>query len=251
MVPYVLFDQSTCEGFDMGVRALRQRKVNYPEDWDVLLMGPESHRPAERLKREKEVYAISRLLGRVPELSKAPVQVIHREEPDFEVRSGTVTFGIEHTEMIPRAAAWRRRIRADMVSDGEQLPSWQYTKPALPNATLPTRSEIEDEIRTNPMGPGWEGDSVEVQWSSALLAVVIDKVSTARRYERFDANWLLIYDNWPAPVLCRSVAGPMTLAQLNDAGAFATFESILVLDDRRLARFGQDGFGCAEYSSSD
>ncbi|MEJ8856965.1 hypothetical protein WKW79_20485 [Variovorax robiniae] len=241
MTPKILLEQTDLSSFEIAVRELRERMVTYPEDWDEAVMGPESPRPKERLKREKEVYAISRLVGQVPALAALPIKIVHSEEPDFEVLSGTVSYGIEHVELIPQGQAWRRQIRADMLKRGEKLQDWSFIRPAFPSAPLQERSEIENDLRNNPPGPGWVGDEVEKQWTEALSAYVKDKVHKAKRYKQFDANWLLVYDNWPVPILDLPLAGRLAQSQLMEAAAFTAFDTVAVIQRNFILLFSQDG----------
>lgn len=99
-----------------------------------------------------------------------------------------------------------------------------------------SRKELLDEIATDRMPPPMIGDSVERSWAKAMGRFVDEKVAGARKpgYAAHDEQWLLIYDNWPAPALQRQLA--VTLLQENHlkAVAFDVFKRVFILDEAVL-----------------
>lgn len=60
----------------------------------------------------------------------------------------------------------------------------------------------------------------------------------AEGFARHQANWLIVYDNWPLPAIDYTKAASQLMPLLTDMGAFSVFDAIFVHDDSRMCEFG-------------
>jgi hypothetical protein len=189
-------------------------------------------RGPQRLKDHVETYAIVRVLGTLPHaLGCFPLQLIKRERPDFLIRCGSREIGVEHTEAVPQNAAKEAALRAQGHGSG-----WHFLQPSSIGDPLKTSGELLADIRANRPGPGWAGDAVERSWAEAMAHFVDEKLATAGRpgFTLFAENWLLIYDNWPAPQLAREKALSLLQVGLQPRDPWRVFNHILILDENVL-----------------
>ncbi|WP_283188427.1 hypothetical protein [Pseudomonas sp. PMCC200344] len=75
------------------------------------------------------------------------------------------------------------------------------------------------------------------EWAEAIAYFVRRKMEIVSKpgFQRFEQNWLLVYDNWREPARDLKEASTTLQSLLNDMMAFCTFD--LVLDDKRLYVF--------------
>ncbi|MBK1675039.1 hypothetical protein CKO35_17530 [Ectothiorhodospira shaposhnikovii] len=122
-----------------------------------------------RTKEHTERYAIAHLLsvllGRT-QLSY-PLELVRRERPDFLLKVSGREIGIEHTEAVPQNEAHKAVLR-DRV-DGPEVYFISRHQPGEPSKRA---KHLIEEIKANHAGSGWEGDSVEREWSEAMLHFV-------------------------------------------------------------------------------
>lgn len=124
-----------------------------------------------------------------------PLKIIHRDIPDFLIEDSEYKIGIEFTESIPEQLA-----RAEALLE-EHLPNG-YIEPEFFGWNAPARnnSEILEIIKKSQerlIGQGWTGNSIEEQWSKGIIDCINNKTIKLNKldFEKFDKNWLLIYDN--------------------------------------------------------
>jgi len=60
-------------------------------------------------------------------------------------------------------------------------------------------------------------------------------------YAAHDEDWLVIYDNWPAPALQRQLAIKILLETHLKAAAFVIFQRVFILDETVLVELRRDG----------
>lgn len=62
--------------------------------------------------------------------------------------------------------------------------------------------------RTKLTGPGWEGDSPEIEWAQALYDITQNKTILLRKddFKKYEDNALLVYDNLSLPYIDYSEA---------------------------------------------
>lgn len=189
-----------------------------------------------RTKDHVEPYAIGYLLATLsPHYFKFPIELVHRERPDFLLRTRGRTIGIEHVEVVPQNEAWMAKLREEGHG-----PDVHFLRHAAVGETVKPRAETIREIEADDSGDGWVGDSAEKEWAEAVAHHALAKVERASQpgIETLDETWLLMYDNWPLPAVDPRKAAAYFLARDEAAAVLERFERVLVMDDQRLWEFG-------------
>ncbi len=154
-----------------------------------------------RTTKHCERWSICRLLATRADyhLLSYPLSLKHQDRPDFKLILGKDVIGIEFTEAIPQDYAAASALSKKEHSDGfldMSLFKWGTKKRSVANLrSIVTQEELS--------GPGWDGDSVEREWTQAIAEIVNKKTHklTSSGFEKLPINWLLIYDNLPLPML--------------------------------------------------
>lgn len=187
-------------------------------------------RPAPR-RDPAERYSIVRLLASLPlALGDFPLRLTKSERPDFALQLGDRTVGIEHTEAVPMNVAHAGALRASLGRTTYLIWSATVDEPRK------SREQLLAEIKSDQMPPPMVGDSVEHGWAEAMGRFVSEKMASARKpgYAAHDEDWLVIYDNWPAPGLQHHHAISLLQEKHLDAGAFDVFQRVFILDETVL-----------------
>lgn len=193
-----------------------------------------------RTKEHTERYAIAHMLSAL--LAKGqlwyPLELIQRERPDFLLKANGVEIGIEHTEAVPQNEAHKTVLR-DKV-DGPEVYFISHHQPGEPKKSA---NELIEEIQADLSGSGWAGDSVEREWSEAMLHFVKGKIETLAKegFEKFKQNWLLIYDNWSLPVLDREKAAQFLSPKIIESNCFNSFSSVYIITGDLVYVFSNTG----------
>ena len=193
-----------------------------------------------RTKEHTERYAIAHMLSAL--LGKGqlsyPLDLIQRERPDFLLKANGVEIGIEHSEAVPQNEAHKTVLR-DKV-DGPEV---HFISHHQPGESKRPAKELIEEIQSNHSGTGWAGDSVEREWSEAMLHFVKGKNETLAKegFEKFKQNWLLIYDNWSLPDLDREKAAQLLLPKIIESNCFANFDSVYIITGNLVCEFSNTG----------
>ena len=164
-------------------------------------------RSSGRTNEHVETYCIVRLLSSIPfQTDDFPISLSKRESPDFLLIINKREVGIELIEAITPNLA-----KEDALRDKGHGPETYFIRPASIHAAMKSSKELILEIEANKPTPGWYGDSVERSWAEAMAHFIDKKIETANspKFELFKENWLLVYDNWPAPALNHDKAIPM------------------------------------------
>lgn len=201
-------------------------------------------RGAGRTSEHTERYAVARLLASLPPtLLQFPLELTKGERPDFRLLHGGNMVGIEHTEAVPANKAW-----ADSLRTQGHGPEFHFLQRASVGDPKPKKDDLLKAMERNDPGAGWAGDSVERDWAAAIIHFVEQKCASATKpgFMRLRENWLLIYDNWPAPGLDHLTAVPMLRRNLDAIAAWATFSRIYVLDESALIDVDAQGFSIHE-----
>ncbi|KIQ97358.1 hypothetical protein TI01_1075 [Lysobacter sp. A03] len=171
------------------------------------------------------------LASRPYRLADFPLKLVKRERPDFLLSANGVAIGIEHTEAVPQNAAKEAFLRDRGIG-----PETYYAQPAAIGERAKSSKEIRAEIEADQMGEGWMGDSAERRWVEAMTQFVSDKTQSAQSpdYARCDRTWLVIYVNWPAPILNHAKAVPLLTAELAKLATWSVFERVFILDESVL-----------------
>jgi hypothetical protein len=159
-----------------------------------------------RKTEHTEIWSICRLLSTYANenLFSFPIEIIHRDKPDFLVIIDTIKIGIEFTEAISeqyaRALALRENIQNAVI------------EPSLFGWSAPKRNkdeiiEIINQSSRRLIGLPKTGDSVEIEWVNGIWDCIVSKlIKLNKNYDKFNKNWLLIYDNLPTVALDLSIA---------------------------------------------
>lgn len=179
-----------------------------------------------------------RLLASLPlALGDFPLRLTKSERPDFSLQLGDRTVGIEHTEAVPTNVAHACALRASLGRTTYLIWSATVDEPRK------SREQLLAEIESNRMPPPMIGDSVERGWAEAMGRFVGEKMASAIKpgYAAHDEDWLVIYDNWPAPALQRQLAIKILLETHLKAAAFVIFQRVFILDETVLVELRRDG----------
>ncbi|HLF95939.1 MAG TPA: hypothetical protein VI457_02250 [Methylococcaceae bacterium] len=181
-----------------------------------------------RTKEHTERYAIAHLLSALAGKGRLsyPLCLIRRERPDFVLTLETVQIGIEHTEAVPQNEAHRTVLR-----EKGNGPDVFFISHHQPGETKKSAKELVEGIKANQAGDGWAGDSVETEWVNAMSHIIGQKVATLRKdgFDKFEQDWLLIYDNWPLPAVDRHKAANFLWELVNEYGVLNEFARIYII----------------------
>ena len=138
----------------------------------------------------------------------------------------TMQIGIEHTEAVPQNEAHKAMLR--QKGNG---PDVFFISHHQPGESKKSAKELIEEIEANQSGDGWDGDSVEREWADAMAHFIEQKVATLRKdgFEKFEQDWLLIYDNWPLPAVDRRNAANLLQKLINASGVLSEFARIYII----------------------
>lgn len=165
-----------------------------------------------------------------------PVQLLHREKPDFALsQCGEVT-GIECVEAISNEWAQISVIREEDYP--EAMIMLPMLKPGVDSFTRDERVEIAQGLRS---GPPWVGDMAERQWAEAICHFIEDKLRKLRsgNYGEYAECWLLVHDEWRVPVYGPEQvrkAAELCVQRLQDVTEGRSFERIYVCSGGSLLR---------------
>lgn len=92
--------------------------------------------------------------------------------------------------------------------------------------------------------PPWMGDDIERDWVKAMLCSTKKKAKKSPEYEKYDRNWLLIYDNWSPQADLDSYPDAITDlgGQLFNCDWKNPFDRVFILRSRHVLEFscGED-----------
>jgi hypothetical protein len=148
-------------------------------------------------KEQIERAATFRLLSTFSEQQpfKFPLKVDHDDKPDFRFTVNGLTIGAECTMAMPKQFGEAQFLRDKHYPNAPiDLSDFRWGTPDR------TASEILELLSRNRLtGMPWFGDSVEREWSQAMMDCLIAKTENlnARDFRKFQVNWLLIDDNVP------------------------------------------------------
>ena len=196
-------------------------------------------RSEDRTKDHTERYAIAHLLSALAGKDRIsyPLILTQRNRPDFLLTSDTTKIGIEHTEAVPENEAHKTVLREKRYAPDEYFIS--HHKPGEPKKH---KKELIKEIVTNRAGASWVGDSMEREWAEAMFHFIERKVVSLLKdgFDRFDLDWLLIYDNWN-PAVDRYKAATFLLKFVTENGVLQNFERIFIITGEYVCEIATAG----------
>ena len=186
-------------------------------------------------KDQAEIYTIVNAIKLGQGLPIAlPARVIHSDRPDIVINSATTRIGIEIVEAVSETTAAMDCEKFRLADS----PKVYWPVKQVPGEKKKTAEEIRKLIFSDDPGDGSVGNGA-VRWAKAIAHFVGRKIETVFKpgFQRFEQNWLLVYDNWREPASDLKEATATLQNLLNDMRAFRAFDLILVLDDKRLYIF--------------
>jgi hypothetical protein len=180
-----------------------------------------------------ELYSLALLLRSpaVREDLAFPLEVIHRDRPDFLIRMPNREIGIEHVEAVSQNEALIASLREEGYG-----PECHFIRRSIPGEPLLTREEAIREIEADKPGPAWCGNSPEREWAEAMAYFVNRKIERMQKpgFETFDESWLLVYDNWRVPATDPYKSLAAFLAHTDASFLRTAVNRIYIVDDKHL-----------------
>jgi len=186
-------------------------------------------------KNQAEIFTIVNALKLGQELPiPLPAWVIHSDRPDVVIYSAKTRIGVEIVEAVSETTAAMDCERARLPN----APEFHWAMKQLPGEKKKAAEEIRKLVFSDAPGDGFVGTGAD-EWAAAIAHFVRRKIGTASKpgFQRFEQNWLLVYDNWREPTRDVEKANATLQNLLNDMTAFCTFDLVLVLDDEHLYVF--------------
>jgi hypothetical protein len=216
-------------------------KANNSEELLTILRNIDIRVPPRnegRTTEHRQAWSICRLLPTLAKHNKIgfPMQLTKRERPDFLLKTGDCQVGVEVTEAVnPEYAKAVTLPEAD--ADGAIIDPSLF-KWRTPSRRLTDLRSIVSQKKLT--GPGWEGNSVEVEYADAILEVIMSKTEKLRSqgFDKFTENWLAVYCNITLPCL-----------ELEEANLFFVEKAMNYWSDSAFSRvFVEKGEAIISYS---
>lgn len=184
-------------------------------------------RTGGRTTEHCERWSICRFLASYAEIELIdyPLRIEKRERPDFLLQLPSGDIGVEVTEAVPPDWAWVDARREKL--NYENLVFLHRFRPGKPQRS---KEAINRIAQGTTWGNGWDGDAPEREWAEVMLHFSLKKAEKLMKpgFERFTADWLLIYDNWPLPAIDNPKAASYFMERLCTLQAPLPFERIFV-----------------------
>lgn len=152
-----------------------------------------------RRTHHTETWTICRLLSTLAQAQRLsfPVSLHHRDRPDFFIAAGAGQVGVEVTEAISEQYAAYSALAEREFPDVLLEPGhFRWNAPTL------SVEEMRKLLRqTKLSAEPWIGDRPEQEWALFIQSIVDAKLKKLAKpeFEKFNLNWLSIYDNLPLP----------------------------------------------------
>lgn len=180
-------------------------------------------------KVHREQYMFARMLSTLAKEGQLafPLEVRHREKPDFSLQLPQGTVGIECVEAVPNDWAHINAIRE------RESPEALIRVPILKPGQSLSSAEKTSIAKGEGAGSVWVGRMAERQWADAHTQVIAEKTAKLRKgnYAEFEKNWLLVQDNWPVPLYhleSRQSAAELCIGSIQPLLESPAFSRILV-----------------------
>ena len=119
-----------------------------------------------------------------------PLCITSRDRPDLVLSSPSEHTGIEITRAVSK-----NQVQVDKYAERNNIPcvlGYHYEPGEEKFSQQKIKAIAEGQIQSLP----WIGDQIEREWVDAMLYFTKKKVKKSLGYQKYDRNWLLIYDNW-------------------------------------------------------
>jgi len=156
-------------------------------------------RTAGRATAHTERWVGCRLLATLAELDRFlfPVKVKHRDRPDLLIEGQGKSIGIEITEAIPEEFA-----AYSAMAERQPKGAFLDLTPFRLGAPSVSTNEMREMLSKGTMSSGgWTENDPEKEWAQQIAETVRKKQKKlmSPEFEKFDENYLSIYDNLPLP----------------------------------------------------
>jgi hypothetical protein len=124
-----------------------------------------------------------------------PTKLVHLDKPDFRILTESFSIGVEVTEVIPEQLAKASFLLEVNFPNGHLEPEFfGWDAPIRSNDEI---LEILKKSNKNLISNGFSGKSIEENWMRGTYNCILSKTSKLNKnnFEKFQMNWLLIYDN--------------------------------------------------------
>lgn len=201
-------------------------------------------RGSGRGTKEVERWQAARALAALGEagLLGFPLEVVHRDRPDFFFRMAGDEVGVEATEAVSQSGAAAR------VTRDRNVPGAAVDASIFKPGTEPwKRKNLIRHLKSvgrRLTGRGWAGDEVEREWVDAIAGVVAAKAKSIHEpgYDLRRRMWLLVEDNLSLPALELEKALPALCERLNRFARLpGDFERVFIGRGGRLLGVSQSG----------
>ncbi len=152
-----------------------------------------------RKSHHTERWTICRLLATLADTTRLrfPVSVVHQDRPDALIQADSMMIGVEISEAItPQYAEYCALAEREFPGKWLEPAHFRWGAPSLTVKEM--RALLQQDRLTS---DGWAGNTPEQEWAHFILSLVETKLEKLSKdgFERFDQNWLAIYDNLPLP----------------------------------------------------
>jgi hypothetical protein len=130
-----------------------------------------------------------------------PMTISHKDKPDFRLEMPDRIVGAEVTSAMPEVYGRALVLREKFYPNAPlELDHFRWGGPKLSSKQI---LAILKESQKRLTGMGWVGDSVEREWADAIAGSYQAKTESLNSdgFQRFQWNWLLVYDNVPQAAL--------------------------------------------------
>jgi len=189
-------------------------------------------RTTEHTERYSIAHLLSALVGK--DRIYYPLNLTKRERPDFLLTLDGMKVGIEHTEAVPSNVAHKDALRGQ-----GNVSKPLFIQHHQPGEEKKSTKELKKEIEANDPGDGWVGDKPERALADAIIYFIDKKIVTMQKdgFEKFEQNWLLIYDNCRLPMVDRNEAMRLVQKRIIEEKARQEFDRIYVITGQYLCEF--------------
>lgn len=190
-----------------------------------------------RTKEHRERYVMARFLATAAKTGMLtfPLNVAHREKPDFSLRFGGSEVGVECVEAVPQELYEIEVLREKWYPE-----AMNFGQKFQPGSNALTRDEKHQIASGCQAGPPWMPEAAKRNWVSAMLHVISGKAVKLQsgNYSSNATNWLLVQDVWPTSL--RSYPEQVREAALECAQRLAaapdtpSFDALFIASGRQL-----------------
>ncbi|MFN3461924.1 MAG: hypothetical protein ACK4ZN_13010 [Oceanibaculum sp.] len=204
--------------------------------------SPVLPRTKGRETKYTEKWVIRRLFATLASEGEVfyPLSITLRDKPDCLADMAGTKIGIEITEAITKQRAWFEALAENECPELNILEVGHFGS----DAPKRSRDQMRDLLRQSQLtSDGFAGDRPEQEWATFIASIMDAKLKklAADGFEKFDQNWLAIYDNLPLPHINLDKAIGMLRSIIGDYwNAFPCFDKIFIEHNNVLIRLSAD-----------